>query len=511
MFMFAPIDRFLNNTTMYRVVLYYLLALWFVAIMLSIFGIISYHPLAIIGSGLFITAVSWLVNVIFAKVFETPANIESIYITAFILVFLITPPKALVDIRYLELATLASVIGMASKYILALYRKHIFNPVAIAVAIPALVLGNSATWWVGTAWMTPFVLLGGILVVRKIQREDMITFFFVAALVVMILVGLTKGSDPLIILKKTFLDTPILFFAFAMLTEPLTTPPTKPLQIVYGVLVGLLFSPSIHIGSIYSTPELALLVGNIFAYIVSPKKKLMLTLKEKREVGRDTYDFIFDPDQKMDFTPGQYVEWTLAHKHPDMRGNRRYFTIASSPTEREIHMGVKFYPSSSTYKQALLEMNRGDKLLAGQLAGDFTLPKDPRQKLVFIAGGIGITPFRSMMKYLIDTHEKRDIIIFYANRTKEDIAYKEIFDEAEKKLNIKTIYVLSDKDSVPANWYGRVGYIDKQMIMEEAPDYKDRTFYVSGPHSMVTVCQKTLQELGLPSSQTKCDFFPGFA
>jgi ferredoxin-NADP reductase len=156
-------------------------------------------------------------------------------------------------------------------------------------------------------------------------------------------------------------------------------------------------------------------------------------------------------------------------------------------------------------------MQPGQKIVASQLSGDFILPKDPKEKLIFIAGGIGITPFRSMVKYLIDKNEKRDIAIFYSNKNVRDIAYKNIFDQAETNLGLKVIYVLTDKKSVQNGWIGRVGHIDGNMIRQEVLDYKERTFYLSGPHTMVSAFKKTLKDLGVSRSQIKIDFFPGFA
>ena len=155
-------------------------------------------------------------------------------------------------------------------------------------------------------------------------------------------------------------------------------------------------------------------------------------------------------------------------------------------------------------------MQPGQSIMAGQLAGDFVLPKEKNQKLVFFAGGIGVTPFRSMVKYLIDKKEKRDITIFYANRTPQDVVYKDIFDQAEKSLGIKTIYTVS-KNNASANWKGETGYITEQMIKEKLPDYKDRMFYLSGPRSMITSFEQTLRNMGIKNSHIKTDFFPGFA
>src|SRR5258706_9040060 len=126
-----------------------------------------------------------------------------------------------------------------------------------------------------------------------------------------------------------------------MLTEPLTTPPTSFLESLYGGMVGILFAP-IHIGLFFTSPEMALSIGNIFSYLVSPKQKLTLILHEKIKLTPDIYDFVFTTKSKLNFKPGEYLEWTLGQKHTDSRGNRRYFTISSSPSETDVRIGVKF-------------------------------------------------------------------------------------------------------------------------------------------------------------------------
>jgi ferredoxin-NADP reductase len=205
------------------------------------------------------------------------------------------------------------------------------------------------------------------------------------------------------------------------------------------------------------------------------------------------------------------MEWTLGHKKQDTRGIRRYFTIASSPTEDTIRMGVKFYEKPSSYKQALDSLHPQDIIVASGLAGDFTLPKNQHQKLVFLAGGIGVTPFRSMIKYLTDINEKRDIIMFYANGSFIDIAYQEVFDQAHQNLGIKTIYTLNNLTGVPADFDHQEGLVTRNMIVQKVPDYQERVFYISGPRTMIESFQKTLKEMGIPKRNIKTDFFPGFA
>lgn len=500
------IDNFLDNITMYRLVLYYLLLLLFIATVFSFIGLLPFNPVMLVVSVIFITAICWITNKIFAYAFNAPTNVESVYISALILALILSPIKSISD---LPLLFWAGVLTMASKYILAIDKKHIFNPVAIAVALTAFGFNGSASWWIGTLYMLPFSLLG-FLIVKKLRRYDLVFYFFITALVTILGLSIMQGSNLFTTVKLVLYSSPIFFFAFIMLTEPLTTPPTKMLQSVYGALVGILFAPQFHIGSFYTTPETALIIGNVFSYMVSPKYKLMSTIQQKIKIAPDMLDFLFSQQKKLAFLPGQYMEWTLPHKNPDSRGNRRYFTIASSPTEDTLRLGVKFYPNGSSYKKSMATIDATTQLVGAQLSGDFILPKNTNQKLVFIAGGIGITPFRSMIKYLIDTKQKRPITLFYANKTVDEIVYVDVFNQAQEELGIHTIYTLTDQAKLPANWRGRVGRIDANMVTQEVPDFMKRTFYLSGPHKMVTAYKETLRSMGVPNKQIKIDFFPGF-
>jgi len=503
------IDQFLNRITMYRLVFYFLAALLAIAVVLGAAGILPYSPTAIVFSTAVLVLVSWTTNQLFAKTFGAQPNAESVYITALILALIITPvaPQDPTGISFL---VWAAIWAMACKYLLAIKKKHLFNPAAFAVALTAFTINQSASWWVGgNLPMLAFVLVGGLLVTRKIRRFDLVASFLAVGLLTIVFTN--TASDPFVTLQKAFLHAPIFFFAFIMITEPLTTPPTRTLRIIYGALVGFLFAPAIHVGSVYSTPELALIAGNVFSYLVSPKGKYVLKLKQKEKIGTDMLDFVFANEEPPHFRPGQYMEWTLAHKKSDSRGNRRYFTIASSPTEADLRLGIKFYDPPSSFKKNLLVMKPGDLIVGGQLAGDFTLPRNKRRKLVFVAGGIGITPFRSMIKYLTDCGERRDVILLYSNRTVAEIAYREVFDEAEAQLGMRTIYTITDaNETLPDERYYR-GRINAKLVAQTIPDYHERMFYISGTHAMITAFHRTLRTMGVPARRIKTDFFPGFA
>ena len=503
--MISLVDGFLNRITMYRLVLYYLIVLFIAAVFFSLIGILPFHIFGLIFSAFIILVSCWISNFVFAKIFGAVANLESVYITALILMLIITP-VSISDGSGILFLIYASLWAMASKFIFALGKKHIFNPAAFGVALSALTIGHVATWWVaGNYALLPIVFFGGLLIVRKLRRFDLVFAFGIVALLITLV---TAQGDYTTVLSATLFHSSFFFLAFVMLTEPLTMPPQKINRIIYGAIVGLFFVPSMHIGSLYFTPELALLVGNLFAYIVSPKGRLMLTLIEKVRLGKGLYEFRFAPHQFIDFKSGQYLEWTLPHKGHDSRGNRRYFTIASSPTESNLKLGVKFYKPMSSFKKALMKMNPGEVLTASHLSGDFTLPKEGDRKLAFIAGGIGITPFRSMIQYMIDTQDKRPVTLFYACKSESEIAYKHIFDFAVQKLNLNIVYVVDKKETTATDIYE--GFLDNKIIAKEIPDYREYNFYISGPHGMVETFKKTLRAMEVPRSHVKVDYFPGF-
>jgi glycine betaine catabolism B len=504
--MITRIDDLLDRITMYRLVLYGLIGLILLAEVLSFFHLLPFSPLSLLISTVFLVLVCWAANTILARIFDIPTNVESTYITALILALIIDPISSSGDLQFLGWA---AILAISSKYILSINNKHIFNPAAIAVVITSFATGYSASWWVGTASMLPAVLLTGVLLVRKLRQSEMVLLFIAASLVTVCIISLLQGLSVTKELRLLLVESPIFFFAAIMLTEPLTLPPTQKLKNIYGVIIGILFIPQIHIGPIYSTPELALVLGNVYSYIVSPKLKVALKLRRKSKIASNIVDFVFKPSQRLAYEPGQYMEFTLGHAKPDSRGNRRYFTLASSPTEENLRLGVRFYENGSSFKKALYTIDGRTNMLAGQIAGDFTLPHDPDQKLVFIAGGIGITPFRSMLKYLLDTGQRRDIVLLYINRTANEIAYKDILSEAQTKLGIKVFCTLTNTKAIPRNWSGLSGRINEQMMLKAVPDYDERTFYLSGPPDMVRAYEHVLKNMRVRHDQIQKDFFPG--
>ncbi|MBI3573007.1 MAG: oxidoreductase [Candidatus Kerfeldbacteria bacterium] len=502
------LDNLLNRITMYRLLLYVLMAYVAVAALFGLTGTLSYPALSVSVSAVFLVAACWLVNRVFAWAYHAPPHNISAYLTGLILALIITPYRTAAD---LPIFIWAPILAMAAKYIMAIHRQHIFNPAALAVVLTSLAIGKSASWWIASAPMLPVVLIGGILMARKIRRFQVALLFLATSLTMTLFYGISHHTNIVSTLREALVLTPLLFFSTIMLNEPSTMPPTKKFRLLYAVTIGFLSGPQVHLGSTFATPELALLTGNLLFYVLARRERFVLRLQEQRNVAMSTMEYVFQSPRKFSFSPGQYLEWTLPHHHADSRGQRRYFTIASSPTEPGLRIGVKFYPKPSSYKETLSHLKTGDEVVAGQIDGDFTLPKNPKQQLVFVAGGIGVTPFRSMIKYLLDMNQPRPITMFSANLTVQDIAYRDVFDQAEQKLGIRTVYVLTDEPRIPSDWTGRRGFLNARMIEEEVPDYADHIFYLSGPQAMVKNYEHLLASMGVSRSHIKTDYFPGFA
>jgi ferredoxin-NADP reductase len=491
---------------MYRLVLFSLALLAFVAIILGFFGVIAFGGIALIVSLVVILFSSFIANTLFAKIWKAPANVESVWITGYILFFLLEP---LMTVDGVLTLVAASIIAMLSKYIFAIGKRHLFNPAAVAALVLSLSGSGAVVWWVATPILSVVTLVVGLMIVRKIRRFKMFMIFVLVAIVTLVFTYLLPGGlTPMSFIGEILFSWPIIFFATIMLTEPLTTPPTTFTQGIYAAIVGLFFSSQLHLGAVYATPEFALIVGNIYSYIVSSKQKLLLKLVEIKQISATIFDLTFDSNIRLRFNPGQYLEWTLPHQKPDSRGNRRYFTVASSPTEKDIHVAVRVAPKqSSSFKTSMLHMHIGDTMVASHLMGDFVLPADVSKKLVFIAGGIGVTPFRSMIKYLADKKEKRDIVLFYQTAKEEDLAFRDFFEIVKEAVGIKTVYVVTEPDT---RWQGMTGRLTEKMIKGSLPDYDERIFFLSGPNPMVQSYKKLLLSLGIQKINIKTDYFPGF-
>ena len=496
------VQKWLDGTAMYRTVTLALCFLSAVSLLFGLFGFVSYPFSEQAVSLLVALGVAVAANVLFARLRRISANHESAVITALIIFFLVIPSSTLHG--QWVIASIAF-IAIASKFFLVWRRQHIFNAAALgalALSLPGIA---EATWWIGTPRLFVPLLIAGCLVVMKIRKWPLVLSCVGTAFAVYVFETWRLGIAVLPSIPVFFLSWPTLFLAFFMLTEPFTTPPTKKLQMYYGMLVGGLSSAAFFAPYLAMSPELALIIGNLLFYPFSLRRKLHLTLTKVKDVAKNTREFIFTKPEGMRFRPGQYLEWTLSHKKPDNRGIRRYFTIASAPHEDTLRLVVRFSENGSTYKKALRQLEPGDHITASQLAGDFLLPDETDKKLAFVAGGIGITPFLSHLGHIAHQDVQRDIVLFYCNKTQEEIAYSKLFNNLSEAGHCRVVHAL-EHEKKPGYEHG---FLTEEILAKHVPDYQDRLWYLSGPPGMVYAYSSLLRKIGVRKSSIVCDFFPG--
>lgn len=234
-----------------------------------------------------------------------------------------------------------------------------------------------------------------------------------------------------------------------------------------------------------------------------------LKLIHKVKIAADSWELMFEKPEGFVYEPGQFLEIYLEHPKQDDRGIKRWFTLSSSPTESDLMITTRLVEKHSSFKDAMFKLEPGDSIETKGPMGSFVMPKDIKKPLVWIAGGIGITPFRSQMKFLIDNKEQRDISLIYSNRTLEDICFEDLWVTAEENINnFKLIETLVDK--VPENWDGQTGTISKQMIQDGVKNINDCEIYVSGPEPMVEAFKPMLMEMGIKEENIHQDWFPNY-
>lgn len=213
--------------------------------------------------------------------------------------------------------------------------------------------------------------------------------------------------------------------------------------------------------------------------------------------------FYFEPEKPLDFIAGQFIELHIKHPSPDSRGAKRWFTVSSAPFEKYISITTKINSSGSSFKSALLSLKHGDEVKIIEPMGDFVLPRDPSIPLLFVAGGVGITPFRSIALWMAQQHEHRNVTLLHAVSTEEDIIFQDTFNGA----SIHSIHIVSNPSDT---WGGERGQITADHILKIAEPAPDTLFYLSGPENLIATLQQDLIALKIEKSRIITDFFHNY-
>lgn len=198
--------------------------------------------------------------------------------------------------------------------------------------------------------------------------------------------------------------------------------------------------------------------------------------------------FYFKPGRPLRYEAGQYIDLSLG------KSGRRWFSLSSAPEEKLLSITSTFKPPLSSYKQALLGMKPGDSLTMSEPMGDFVLPKDSTRRIIFAAGGIGITPVRSIIQHLKLVGETRDIKLIYSASSPDDFMFTEIFTD------LHTEYRLTADNN----------RINAQTVVGNTALKESDLIYISGPEQMVEQLRNDLINIKIAAEQIVGDYFNGY-
>ena len=232
-------------------------------------------------------------------------------------------------------------------------------------------------------------------------------------------------------------------------------------------------------------------------------------MKEKQEVAKGTLLVTFDLlGEEVDFSPGQYFFVTLPGiGHQDDRGLRRHITVVTSPNERGV-LGFATRMRDSAFKRSLRELPVGTEVEVEPPKGKFALPEDPSRPLVFVAGGIGITVFRSMLRYISEERLPYLVTLIYSNRDRESTAFLDELRGLEQELPGLRLILTMTQDP---RWDGESRKIDAQFLRDYLGEDLDQyTFLVAGPPAMAEAMQRTLADAGVEDGNVIAERFSGY-
>lgn len=229
-------------------------------------------------------------------------------------------------------------------------------------------------------------------------------------------------------------------------------------------------------------------------------------LLAKKEVAKDTMAFIFEKPKNFVFKPGQCGDFTILNpKEIDDEGNIRAFSLASAPYEDTLMIATRM--RNTAFKRCLKDLPQGSFLKLDAPSGSFTLHTKAATPAVFLTGGIGITPVRSIVLQAAHAKLPHRLFLFYSNQSPDTAAFLQELSDLEKSNSHYTFIGTMTK---PSEWKGNTGYINKELLTKYIPDLSTPIYYLCGPKAMVAAMQKMLNEAGVIEDNIRTEEFSGY-
>jgi ferredoxin-NADP reductase len=231
------------------------------------------------------------------------------------------------------------------------------------------------------------------------------------------------------------------------------------------------------------------------------------SVAEKREVAKGTLLVRFAVEGYPDYRPGSYFWVELPDRgHDDEKGLRRHISLVTSPTETGV-VGLCTRLRDSAFKRTLAELEVGDEVEVEEPKGSFLLPEDTSAEYVFVAGGIGITVFRSMLRYIADEGLPYRVTLVYSNRDRESAAFLDELGELEGRIDgLRVLLTMTDEPE----WEGESRHLDAEVLAELLGGLDGKTFLVAGPPEMAEAVADSLLAAGVPEENVRADKFSGY-
>jgi ferredoxin-NADP reductase len=278
-------------------------------------------------------------------------------------------------------------------------------------------------------------------------------------------------------------------------------------------VVGVVFAVPYNLGFIANSPELALLLGNLLAFLAGQRGGLKLTFTGARALTPSTTEFTFEPSRPVRFVPGQYMELDLPHAKSDGKGRRRVFSLTSAPSSGTVKFGVRTAEPLSAAKRVLLALEPGDEVKATSVGGDFVLPRNASTPVLLIAAGIGITPYLAQLES--GAAQGRDIVLLLLARNADEIAYAEELRASGARVlarladgEVPPPFITDAGSAGSGGSPGGPSRLDGTSLKALVPDIASRKVYVSGSPASVASLRRAARAAG--ARRVHVDSFAGY-
>lgn len=425
-----------------------------------------------------------------AWLWRAPVRYESALVTALVLHLIAWPG---LDPQTLLALVLAGVLATVGKYLLAVRGRRLANPAAFGLFATGLLGLGSGNWWVASPALFPVVAIAAVAVLRR-SGAGAPAMAALAAGSTLLVARLTwAGAPPAQAALTALTSYPILFLAAFMVTDPQLFPPRRWQQLLVGALAGGLVAAPIGIGDWRSSPEVAVLAGNLLGWALSAGRGASagVDVVRRRKLAGDLVEVTLRSSRPVRFLPGQFVELT-ASSAPSGRGNRRVFSLTSPPAGDARELTIAFHAGAprSAFKQSLLAPGPQTRLRAESVRGDLVPPRRPDVPLLLVAAGVGVTPFVSFAAAFAE--RPRDVVLLYCVRSADDLIYP------AQLSGWRVVVVSPDGGPLPEGWtHAPAAELTAAVVLRHCPDAADRTGYVAGSPAAVAHLTSTLAAAGV--------------